>query len=114
VNLPDEEFHLYQKLFDIIYQQLVQPDLLIYLHSPVSQLQKNIRKRNRAYEQAIPDLYLFNLQETYTSYIRQHNIKTLFIDASNADFLGNEKHFEIVLDALEKEYEPGQHYIALP
>ena len=28
VNLPDEEFHLYQKLFDIIYQQLVQPDLL--------------------------------------------------------------------------------------
>ncbi len=35
VNLPDEEFHLYQKLFDIIYQQLIQPDLLIYLHTPV-------------------------------------------------------------------------------
>src|SRR5215467_2430689 len=46
VNLPDDEFHLYQKLFDIIYQQLVQPDLLIYLHAPVQKLQKNIRKRN--------------------------------------------------------------------
>ena len=114
VNLPDEEFYLYQKLFDIIYQQLVQPDLLIYLHAPVSQLQKNIRKRNRVYEQAISDDYLFRLQETYTSYIRQHNIKTLFIDASDADFLGNEKHFRIILDALEKDYEPGQHYFTLP
>jgi deoxyguanosine kinase len=114
VNLPDEEFHLYQKLFDIIYQQLIQPDLLIYLHAPVQQLQKNIRKRNRSYEQAIPDNYLFRLQETYTSYIKQHGIKTLFIDASHADFLGNEKHFRVILDALEKDYEPGQHYFTLP
>src|SRR5450432_2581091 len=114
VNLPYEEFHLYQKLFDIIYQQLVQPDLLIYLHAPVQQLQKNIRKRNRSYEQSIPDDYLFNLQETYTSYIRQHGINTLFIDAGNADFLGNEKHFRVILDALEKDYEPGQHYFTLP
>ncbi len=114
VNLPPEEFHLYQKLFDIIYQQLIQPDLLIYLHAPVKRLQKNIRKRNRSYEQSIPDEYLFNLQETYTSYIRQHGIKTLFIDAENADFLGNEKHFQVILDALEKDYEPGQHYFALP
>ena len=114
VNLPDEEFHLYQKLFDIIYQQLVQPDLLIYLHAPVQQLQKNIRKRNRPYEQSIPDDYLFKLQETYTSYIKQHGIKTLFIDATNADFLGNEKHFQVILDALEKNYEPGHHYFTLP
>src|ERR1700739_3184225 len=34
LNLPEEEFHLYQKLFDIIHQQLIQPDVLIYLHSP--------------------------------------------------------------------------------
>ncbi len=40
VNLPDEEFHLYQKLFDIIYQQLVQPDLLIYLHSRFNNFKK--------------------------------------------------------------------------
>ena len=80
VNLPEEEFRLYQKLFDIIHQQLVFPDILIYLHAPVNKLQQNIRKRNREYEQSIPDEYLFNIQETYTSYIKQHNIKTIFID----------------------------------
>ena len=69
VTLPDDEFRLYQRLFDIIHQQLVQPDILIYLHAP---------------------------------------------DASNADFLGNEKHLQVIYDALDKEYENGQHYITLP
>jgi len=114
VNLPEEEFHLYQKLFDIIYQQLVQPDIIIYLHSPVSRLQANIKKRNRIYEQSIKDEYLFNIQEAYTNYIKQHNIKTIFIDAGNADFLANPKHFKVILEALEKDYESGQHYFSLP
>ena len=114
VNLPSEEFRLYQKLFDIIHQQLLHPDILIYLHAPVHKLQQNIKKRQRDYEQGIPDEYLFNIQETYTSYIKQHNIKTIFIDAGNADFLGNEKHLQIVLDALEKDFDEGQHYFTLP
>lgn len=114
VNLPDEEFRLYQKLFDIINPQIMQPDILIYLHSPVSRLQENIRKRNRSYEQSIPNDYLFTLQETYTQYIKQHNIKTLFVDTSNADFIGNENHVKAIIDALDKEYENGQYYLSLP
>ena len=114
VTLPEEEFKLYQKLFDIINPQIVQPDILIYLHSPVERLQTNIKKRNRSYEQTIPNEYLISLQETYLEYIKQHQIKTLFIDATHADFIDNKEHFQIVLDALNKEYEPGQHLIALP
>lgn len=114
VNLPEEEFLLYQKLFDIINPQLVQPDLLIYLHAPVTKLKENIKKRNRSYEQNIDSEYLFTLQETYTQYIKQHNIKTLFIDASKSDFLNNEEHLKVVIDALDIEYENGQHYLNLP
>lgn len=114
VNLPVDEFRLYQRLFDIIHQQLIQPDLLIYLHSPVNRLQENIKKRNRPYEQNIPNDYLFSIQETYTNYIRQHPFKTLFVDASNADFLNKEEHLQVILDALEKDYPVGQHYISLP
>jgi deoxyadenosine/deoxycytidine kinase len=114
VNLSEEEFRLYQRIFEIIHQQLVEPDLLIYLHAPVSKLQMNIKKRNRSYEQKIPDEYLFSIQETYTNYIRQHNIKTLFVDTSNADFLGNEKHLQTIINALEHDYDGGQHYISLP
>jgi len=114
VNLPDQEFRLYQKLFEIINAQVVQPDILIYLHAPVSKLQANIRRRNRSYEQSISDEYLFNIQEAYTNYIRQHNIRTLFIDVSNADFLDNKAHLQVVLDALNRDIGEGQHYFSLP
>ena len=114
VNLPDDEFKLYQKLFEIMHPQIIQPDMLIYLHAPVSKLQENIKKRNRSYELNIKNDYLFNIQEIYTQYIKQHHIKTLFIDASNADFLGNEKHLDILIEALNKDYIEGQHFISLP
>ena len=114
VNLPEEEFRLYQKMFDVFIQQLTPPDILIYLHAPVNKLQSNIKKRNRKFEQSISDEYLFKIQETYTSYIKQHHIKTIFIDAVNADFLYNEAHFKVIIDALEKELEDGQHYYSLP
>src|ERR1700739_4380717 len=64
INLPDEEFKLYQKLFEIIDPLIVEPDILIYLHAPVSKLQHNIKKRNRSYEQNISNEYLFSIQET--------------------------------------------------
>lgn len=114
VNLPEDEFRLYQRLFEIIHQQLLQPDILIYLHAPVQKLQQNIKKRNRSYEQTISDNYLFSLQETYTHYIRQHNIRTLFVDVSNADFLGNEKHLQTIIQALDHDYDHGQHFLTLP
>jgi deoxyadenosine/deoxycytidine kinase len=113
INLPDDEFRLYQRLFDIIHQQLVQPDILIYLHTPVNKLQENIRKRNRHYEQKIADDYLFRIQETYTHYIKQHKIKTIMVDAVNADFLGNQNHLQKIIEALGKEYDDAQQYVTL-
>lgn len=114
VNLPDDEFRLYQRLFDIVHQQLIQPDILIYLHAPVQKLQENIRKRGRSYEQKIQDDYLFRIQETYTQYIRQHAVKTLIVDASAADFIHNPAHLQAITDALEKDYDNGQHLVHLP
>ena len=113
VTLPDDEYRLYQRLFDIIHQQLLQPDLLVYLHAPVSKLQENIRIRNRSYEQNIPDSYLQELQDTYTHYLKNQSVPTLIVDVTQADFLNNSNHFTTLIDALDKAYEPGQHYLTL-
>ena len=114
VNLPEEEFRLYQRLFDIIHQQLVQPDILIYLHAPVQKLQENIRKRNRAYEQNIADDYLLSIQQTYSHYLKQQKTKIIFVDASHADFTENKKHLQSVMDALEKDFTGNQVFVELP
>jgi deoxyadenosine/deoxycytidine kinase len=113
VNLPEEEYHLYQKLYDIIYPALLKPELLIYLHAPVQKLQQNIKKRNRHYEQQIEDDYLFRLQEAYVQYIKQHNFPTLIIDVNESDFEHHPKQFRQIVDALEREYEEGVHYLSI-
>lgn len=114
VTLTEEEFRLYQRLFDIVQQNLIHPQILIYLHAPVRKLQENIKKRRREYEQNIPDDYLLNIQDTYLQYIRLLNMPVLLVDASGADFLTNNKHLTIIYDALEREYEPGIHPVLLP
>src|SRR3954466_11826797 len=80
INLKEEEYSLYQKLFEIINPQLPQPDLLIFLNAPITKLQQNIKTRNRSYEQQIADEYLVNVHDMYMQYIRQHPIRTLMID----------------------------------
>lgn len=113
VNLPEQEYRLYQKLFDIINPQIIQPDILIYLHAPVDKLKENIKKRNRIYEQNIDPQYLHNLQDIYSAFIKQHNIKTLFVDASEADFVNNPNHLKIITEALEQDWQEGPNYICL-
>lgn len=111
MNLKEDEFSLYQKLFDIINPQLTQPDLLIYLHAPVDKLQQNIKKRNRSYEQQIPDSYLANVQDMYSQFIRQHPVRTLLVDTTKMDFLHRPEDFQALLTALEKDYPVGITYL---
>lgn len=113
VTLADEEFRLYQRLFDIINPNLIQPDLLIYLHAPIKTLQRNIRLRKRSYEQEISNDYLFRIQETYLEYIRQHPVRALVIDMTDADFEHQPSQFQQIVGALDREYSIGQHFLSL-
>ncbi len=111
MNLQEDEFSLFQKLFDIINPQLAQPDLLIYLNAPVDLLQKNIRKRNRSYEQQIPDSYLLKVHDMYAQYLRQHAVRTLMIDTTKMDFVRSENDYNALLAALDTELPPGVTYL---
>lgn len=113
VNLPEDEYMLYETLFDIIYPNLPKPDLIIYLHAPLSKLKTNIRTRNRSYEQGIPDQYLLQLQDAYEALIRSENYRTLVIDTSQTDFLNRPQDVEKLLVLLQKDFGMGQHFINL-
>lgn len=113
VNLPDDEYHLYETLFDIIYPNLPEPDLVVYLHAPLSKLRKNITQRNRSYEQDIEDQYLLELQDAYLQLIKSSKYRSLVIDTTQTDFLNNPKHLNQLIQALHAEYRPGWHYIQI-
>jgi deoxyguanosine kinase len=113
INLGDDEYSLFRQLFDIMEPSLPTPDLLIYLHAPLHQLQRNIRHRGRAYEQQIADDYLEQIQQVYQQYLKQESCKTIIIDMVNTDFLNQPDHFRQLTDFLDKDYEFRQHYLAI-
>lgn len=114
VNLTEEEYKLYHRLFQMIYSNLPQPELLVYLHCEIPQLMDNISKRGRTYEQSINAEYLTNIQETYFEYFKTLRAqRLLIIDVTQADFMENKNHYEEILSLMDKDYPAGTYYFSL-
>jgi deoxyguanosine kinase len=112
VNLDDDEYDLYLKLFEIINLQLRQPDLLVYLHNPIEKLQWNIANRGRPYEQNITDAYLQQLTDGYMQFIQANqHMRIIIIDCAAIDFVNNLEHYSNLETLICKQYQPGIHYI---
>ncbi len=114
VNLSADEYNLYMRIFDIIYKTLPAPEIIVYLHSDIVRLQKNIKLRGRSYEQQIADTYLEDIQQQYFQYFRQKkDQRILIIDTSRADFVQNENHFAQIKNWLDEEIPVGLKYVTL-
>lgn len=102
ITLAEDEYRLYRNLFDIVYREMPKPDLYVYLHQNTEQLLDNIKKRGRDYEQNIPASYLDKINNGYLDYIKsQTELRVLFIDVSNRDFVKNHEDYLYVLDEIQ-------------
>ncbi|WP_317044000.1 deoxynucleoside kinase [Leeuwenhoekiella nanhaiensis] len=98
VTLAEEEYALYKKLHQIMYKELVKPDLYIYLYQNTERLLANIKKRGRDYEQNISEDYLLKINQGYLNWIKnkaQDNVK--IIDISELDFVKNREDYLSIL-----------------
>ncbi len=57
-NLDDNEFWLYEQLFQLLKKRIAPPDLVVFLQATTEVLIERIRKRDRDYERAIGLKYL--------------------------------------------------------
>jgi len=108
-TLAPDEYNLYRKFFDIIYERLPKPDLYVYLHISESKLIENIRMRGRDYEQSIEISYLRTIKEGYFNFFSQQtDFPVLIIDTSNIDFVKNSTHYQLIKDLIfAKRYPNG-------
>lgn len=79
-SLNKEEFQHFSKQFEKLNKQIIQPDLLIHLQVPVSELEKNIRKRGREMERDLSSNYLKKLENSYQTNYLISGIPTLTIE----------------------------------
>ncbi|WP_442847404.1 2-amino-4-hydroxy-6-hydroxymethyldihydropteridine diphosphokinase [Leeuwenhoekiella sp. H156] len=101
VTLGEEEYALYKKLHQIMYKELVKPDLYVYLYQNTERLLENIKKRGRDYEQNISEDYLLKINQGYLNWIKnkaQNNVR--IIDISELDFVKNRADYLSVLKQL--------------
>ncbi|WP_299578239.1 deoxynucleoside kinase [uncultured Sunxiuqinia sp.] len=108
-TLSPDEYVLYQRFFNIIYDKLPKPDLYVYLHADVEKLLSNIEKRGRAYEQNMDPAYLEQIRQGYFRFFKQQNdFPILVIDTNNIDFVHDETHFRQLLSVIfETDYSSG-------
>ncbi len=113
-TLPQDEFQLYTRFFNIILNQLPRPDLFVYLYVKTPKLQENIKNRGRSYEQNIKDEYLDKIQKGYFEFIKQQTkLRVLIIDTNNVDFVKNKEDYKKIVSLINKDYNTGVHRIIL-
>ncbi len=112
INLTGDEYLLYRRLFNIIYPNIPQPEMIIYLHNDVMNLLLNIARRGREYERDIRAEYLEKIQQAYLHFFKTLTKQiVLIVNIANLDFVENRHDYEKIADLLRHDHTPGMHFV---
>jgi deoxyadenosine/deoxycytidine kinase len=110
VTLDDEEYALYEQVYERLAIDAPVPDLVVYLQAPADVLQERIARRGIRYEQGMEREYLERLVDAYTRFFHHYDAGPLLIvNAAEVDFIDNEAHYA-QLEAEVSRPRRGRHY----
>ncbi|NJM32360.1 MAG: deoxynucleoside kinase [Limnobacter sp.] len=79
LTLDEEELKLYQQIYRHQSPRSTAPDLVIYLQAPAHTLMERVQRRAKAYETAITENYLRDLNEAYSRFFYHYDHAPLLI-----------------------------------
>jgi deoxyadenosine/deoxycytidine kinase len=111
LNLDDSELLIYDKLYAMLEEQVVKPDMVIYLQAETRTLVERIRGRDRDYEKEISEAYINEVNKAY-NYFFFHYDQTplLVIDTTSIDFVHHEEHLDELIEQIRKMDRGVQYY----
>ena len=111
LNLTDDEYTLYDKVFRHLKPQTPTPDLVIYLQAPVDTLIERVLRRGVAYERQIPEAYLARLADAYTRFFYQYaEAPLLIVNSERLNFVDNPGHVDLLLDRIRAMRGPREFF----
>lgn len=110
LTLDDDEFSLYEKIYQHVIQETPKPDLVIYLQAPVEILQQRIKKRAIASEQGMPDDYLERLSDAYNRFFLHYDeAPLLIVNTSEINLAESTRDYENLLQYI-RGIHSGRHF----
>ena len=114
VNLDDNEFWLYEQLFQILRKRLTPPDLVLFLQADTDVLMERIKKRNRKYERSINYKYLEKINRAFNEFFFHFSdCPLLVVNASEIDFVHVPDDFENLVEQIKKMKSGTQYYVPI-
>ncbi|MEO8590115.1 MAG: deoxynucleoside kinase [Flavobacteriales bacterium] len=108
VTLQPDEYALFIDLYGIMFNDLPQPQLIVYLHLGMERLRERIRARGRSYEQRIGAEYLMRLQEHYLDHLqKRQGSHVLVVDLQDKDLMNDAAVYQRLLALLDAEIPAG-------
>ena len=112
LNLNDAEKQLYEKIYDLITPRLLKPDLVVYLQARPEILMRRMRKRGRDFEGRVEQKYLEELMQAYNNFFFHYDeTPLLVIETSELDYVNNPKHFDYIVDLINKTTKGKNHVV---
>lgn len=110
LTLDEEEFKLYQQVYQHLTIDAPIPDLVVYLQASVDVLRKRISHRGRDYEHSMSRDYLSRINESYAHFFHNYNQSPLLIvNAEEIDLVNNENDYMLLLEQIRR-VKSGRHY----
>ena len=111
LNLEDDEFELYQKVYADLAPQAPTPDLVIYLQAPVDVLQERVNRRGIDFERGMDADYLQRLANSYSEFFHRYEAAPLLIvNTSHLNFAESDADFELLLERIAKMRGPREFF----
>jgi deoxyadenosine/deoxycytidine kinase len=110
VTLEDDEYALYEQVYERLAIDAPAPDLVVYLQAPVDVLERRIARRGIAYEQGMDRAYLEKLCDAYARFFHHYDAAPLLIvNAAVADFAHYDRDYAQLHAEIAKPRR-GRHY----
>ena len=114
VNLPKDEFKLFNTMFQMMAAQLPQPEIIAILDPGRTRQEAQIVQRGRDYEQNLPDGYLDRVAKGYAAHYKHHRrSRVLWVDTSALDFVARPEELTVLRDAILTPRKPGIHRLTV-
>ena len=101
LNLSDDEFALYDKMYSHLKPQTPTPDLVIYLQAPVTTLIDRVHKRGMDFERKISEQYLARLADAYSRYFYSYeDAPLLIVNSERLNFVDDPEHLRLLIERV--------------